>query len=114
MPDYCIELTVEVEGWEDKTIAEAERATLNILRKAAAYSGCIGWKAVSPGSLKMTFIFLEPIADLKIDQFIETCKDSGIIRIQIGEGEVYSDDHPTCVTVRDDDGVHSEESSKKV
>ena len=53
--------------------------------------------------------------DHKLDQFIEACKDSEIIRIQIEEDEVYySDDHPMCVAVRDDDGVHSKESSKKV
>ena len=110
MPDYCIELTMEVVGWGDKTIDEAETATLNILRKAA-YSGGIGLKAVNPGSLRMTFIFLEPIADIQIDRLIEACKDSGIIRIQIEEEEVYyNSDHPTCVAVRDaDDGVHSKE-----
>ena len=116
VPDYCIELKMEVIGWENKTIDEAEKATLNILRKAA-YTDGIGLKAVNPGYLRMTFIFLGPIANLKIeDQFIETCKDSGIIRIQIDEQEVYySKDHPTCVAVRDDDGdVRSQESSKKV
>ena len=39
VPDYCIELTVEVIGWEDKTIAEAEMATLNMLRKTSYYGG---------------------------------------------------------------------------
>ena len=31
VPDYCIELTMEVEGWEDKTIEEVELAIENIL-----------------------------------------------------------------------------------
>ena len=110
LPDYCIELTMEVVGWEDKTIEEAETATLNELRRAT-YSGGIGLKAVNPGSLRMTFILLEPIANVQIDQLIEACKDSGIIRIQIEDKDVYySDDHRTCVAVRDaDDGVHSKE-----
>ena len=32
VPDYCIELTLEVKGWEDKTIKDAERAAMNILQ----------------------------------------------------------------------------------
>ena len=114
VPDYCIELTVEVKGWEYKTIAEAENATLNILRKAA-YSGGIGLKAVTPGSLYVTFIFLEPTMGLKIDQFIEACKNSGVIRIQIEEEEVYGNDHPTYMCVRDDDdGAPNRDSNKEV
>ena len=96
---------MEVVDWEDKTIDEAETATLNKLRKVA-YCGGIGLKAVNPGSLRMTFILLEPIADVQIDQLIEACKDSGIIRIQIDEEQIYySSDYPTCVAGRDaDDG----------
>ena len=60
LPDYCIELTLEVVGWEDKTIEEAETATL----RKATYSGGIGLKAVN---LRMTFILLEPIANVQID-----------------------------------------------
>ena len=30
VPDYCMELTVEVEGWEDKTIEQAEKTVVNI------------------------------------------------------------------------------------
>ena len=86
IPDYCIELTIEVDNWESKTINEAEVATLNILRKAA-YSGGIEWKAVTPGSTKMIFIFLEPTANIniKVDGFAEICKDNRVIIIQIEE-----------------------------
>ena len=93
VPDYCIELKMEVDGWEGKTIFEAEKATLNILRKAT-YCGGIGWKAVNPGSTRMVFVFLEPTADISIDGFIESCKDSGVISIQIDEKEVYKNNLP--------------------
>ena len=61
VPDYCIELTLEVKGWEDKTIEDAERAAMNILRPAGYYSQTIGWKKVITGSLKLTFILTQPI-----------------------------------------------------
>ena len=91
VPDYCMQLTVEVIGWENKTIGEAEMATLNILRKAT-YNGGIGMKAVSPGSTKLVFIFLEPSTDINTDRFSEACKDSGVISIKIHEEEVYKND----------------------
>ena len=99
IPDYCIELTIEVDNWEGKTIDEAEAATLNILRKAA-YGGGIGWKAVNPGSTKMIFIFLEPTANIntKVDGFAEICKDNGVVTIQIEEEGVYSNDYPTAIS----------------
>ena len=34
VPDYCVELTMEVEGWEDKTIQEVEDRAVNIVRRA--------------------------------------------------------------------------------
>ena len=63
VPDYCMELTMEVEGWEDKTIQEVEDRAVNIVRRAA-YSGSphvrLGWKGVFPGSINVTFILMEP------------------------------------------------------
>ena len=62
VPDYCMELAMEVEGWEDKTIQEVEDRAVNIVRRAA-YSGSphirLGWKGVFPGSINVTFILLE-------------------------------------------------------
>ena len=64
VPEYCMELTMEVEGWEDKTIQEVENRAVNIVRRAA-YSGSpqvsLGWKGVSPGSIKVTLILMESI-----------------------------------------------------
>ena len=107
VPDYCcIELMMEVDGWEDKTLAEAEMATMNILRKAA-YSGGIRIKAVNPGSTIMVFIFLEPTTNINIDGFIEACKDSGVICIQIDEEEVYKSDM-ICDSVSSQDSMKFE------
>ena len=106
VPDYCIELTMEVVGWENKTVDEAEVATLNILRKAA-YSGRIGMKAVIPGSTKMVFIFLEPTTNINIDGFIEACKESGVICIRIDEEEVYKSD-TICDSVSNQDSMKFE------
>jgi hypothetical protein len=64
VPDYCMELTMEVEGWEDKTIQEVEDRAVNIVRRTA-YSGSshirLGWKGVFPGSINVTFILLESV-----------------------------------------------------
>ena len=65
VPDYCMELTMEVEGWEDKTIQEVEDRAVNIVRRAA-YSGSphirLGWKGVFPGSINVAFILLESLS----------------------------------------------------
>jgi hypothetical protein len=64
VPDHCMELTMEVEGWEDKTIQEVEDRAVNIVRRAA-YSGCphvrLGWKGVFPGSINVTFFLMESV-----------------------------------------------------
>ena len=65
VPDYCMELTMEVEGWEDKTIREIENRAVNMVRRVA-YGGSpqnikLGWKGVFPGSTKATFILMVPI-----------------------------------------------------
>ena len=51
VPDYCVELTMEVEGWEDKTIKEAEQAVRNTTR-CTVYGQHVplGWKEVEPES----------------------------------------------------------------
>ena len=64
VPDYCMELTMEVEGWEDKAIQDVENRAVNIVRRAV-YSGSthvsLGWKGVFPGSIKLMFILTESI-----------------------------------------------------
>ena len=95
VPDYCIELTLEVKGWEDKTIEDAERAAVNILQPAGYCSQTIGWKKVITGSLKLTFILTQSIsldAHLK-EKVLAASKDYGVMDIKIdGEAmltEVY-------------------------
>jgi hypothetical protein len=64
VPDYCMELTMEVEGWEDKTIQEVEDRAVNIVRRAA-YSGSphvrLSWKGAFPGSINVVFILMESV-----------------------------------------------------
>ena len=64
VPNYCMEITMEVEGWEDKTIQEVENRAVNIVRRAL-YSGSphvsLGWKGVFPGSIKLMFILTESV-----------------------------------------------------
>ena len=88
VPDYCIELTMEVEGWEDKTIQEVEDRAVNIVRRAA-YRGSphvrLGWKGVFPGSINVTFILLV------IPE--KSFKDSGVVSIHIDGDTIYSKDH---------------------
>ena len=64
VPDYCMELTMEVEGWEDKSIREIEDRAMNMVRRVA-YGGPqnikLGLKGVFPGSIKVTFILIVPV-----------------------------------------------------
>ena len=82
VPDYCMELTMEVEGWEHKTIQEVENTAVNIVRRAA-YSGSpqvsLGWKAVNPGSIKVTFILMESVKLIPERIF----EDGGVISVQL-------------------------------
>ena len=95
VPEYCIELTMEVKGWEDKTIEEAEKAVGNII----SYGSCgqnvhLGWKGVEPGSMKLTFILLEPIKitpDVSLDAICG--KYTGVMNIKLDGDILYMGDH---------------------
>ena len=85
VPDYCMELTMEVEGWEDKTILEVENRAVNIVRRAT-YSGSphvsLGWKGVFPGSIKLTFILMEYVKLIS-----EKLLENGILSVQV-DGDI--------------------------
>ena len=89
VPDYCMELTVVVKGWEDKTIQEVENRAVNIVRRAT-YSGSqhvsLGWKAVNPGSIKVTFIPMETVK-LILENLFE---ENGVISIQVDGENVHN------------------------
>ena len=91
VPDYCMELIMKVEGWEDKTIQEAENCAINIIPPAANGGRTVrlGWKVVNPGSIKLTFILIE---SLKVDRgkLLEMCKDRAVKHVQIDGEHVYS------------------------
>ena len=91
VPDYCMELTMEIEGWEDKTIQEVEKRAVNIVRRAASSSSpqvSLGWKGVSPGSIILTFILMEPI-ELTLTKLL---KESGIVSILVDGENVFHQD----------------------
>ena len=87
VPDYCMELTMEVEGWEDKTIQEVENRAVNIVRRAA-YSGSphvsLGWKGVMPGSIKVMFILMESVMIIPEKLF----EDSGVVSVHVN-GDIF-------------------------
>ena len=81
VPDYCMELTVEVEGWEDKTIEQAEKTVVNIMRRATYGQNVrLGWKGVITGSLKLTFILIESIK-IGADSIAEAFKKNGVMSV---------------------------------
>ena len=88
VPDYCIELTMVVEGWEDNTIQEVEYRAVNIVRQAAYSSPHIslGWKGVNPGSINLTFILMESV------KFIpqKLLEDNGVVSVQVDGGRHHS------------------------
>ena len=93
VPDYCMELTMEVEGWEDKTIEEVENRTINIMRRAI-YGGQtvrLGWKGVNTGSVKVTFILMESIK-LNREKVAELCEDNGVVSIIVDGVNLSSED----------------------
>ena len=87
VPDYCMELTTEVEGWEDKTIQEVENSAVNIVRQAV-YNGSphvsLGWKGVCPGSIKLKFILTKSVK-LIPEKLLE---EGGVVSVQI-DGDSY-------------------------
>ena len=89
VPDYCMELTMEVEGWEDKTIQEVENRAVNIVRQATQ-SSCphlsLGWKGVNPGSIKVTFILMESI-NLIQEKILH---DNEVVSVQLDGDKVHS------------------------
>ena len=92
VPDYCMELTMEVEGWEDKTIQEVENRAVNIVRRATCSGSphvSLGWKAVIPGSIKMMFILMESVK-LNPEKLSE---DNGVISIQIDGDIIHGKDY---------------------
>ena len=100
VPDYCMELTMEVEGWEDKTILEVETSVMNIMRRAA-YKTLLGWKRVNPGSIKVTFILLDYIN--RPEWLTIICKDYGIIGIQIDQDISYTKDRTKVILISSND-----------
>jgi hypothetical protein len=95
VPDYYLELTMITEGWEDKTILEAERSVVNILKRTT-YSGqniLLRWKAVSPGSIKLVFVLMTSIvsATYSSEELIhEVCQGNGVTKICI-DGCLFHD-----------------------
>ena len=99
VPDYCMELTVEVEGWEDKTIEQAEKTVVNIMQRATYGQNVrLGWKGVITGSLKLTFILIESIK-IGADSIAEAFKKNGVVSVQV-DGEVIYRDEDTELKVR--------------
>ena len=91
VPEHCIELTMKVEGWEDKTIEEAENCTINIIQPATngGQTAHLGWKAVNPGCITLTFILIESVQVDK-QKLFETCKDRVKV-IKIDGNYMYND-----------------------
>ena len=92
VPEYCMELTMKVEGWKDKTIEEVEKRVANIVRRAAYGGGphiSLGWKGVIPGSIKVTFILIESVK-LIPEKLLE---DNGAVSVQVDGEKFYSKDY---------------------
>ena len=91
VPEYCIELIMKVEGWEDKTIEEAENCIINIIQPATngGQTVYLGWKAVNPGRIMPTFILIESV-QVDRQKLFEMCKDRVEV-IKIDGNYMYND-----------------------
>jgi hypothetical protein len=94
VPDYYLELTMITEGWEDKTILDAERSAVNILKRTmySSQNIQIGWKAFNPGSIKLVFVLIK--SDISatyhsLDKVHEVCQESGVTKMCIDDCEIY-------------------------
>ena len=88
VPDYYIELTVITEGWEDKTILDAEKSVINILTRITynSQSNPIRWKAISPGSIKLVFVLMTSVhVSCSSEKFHEICQENGITKMCIDD-----------------------------
>ena len=94
VPDYCIELTIKAEGWEEKTIEEAEKIVMNIIYKAAYRRQDIqlGLKRADPGCIELTFVLME-FVKIHSEKLPSCCKDTGAANIQVDGETVYSKCH---------------------
>ena len=94
VPDYCIELTIKAEGWEEKTIEEAEKIVMNIIYKAAYRRQDIqlGLKRADPGCIELTFVLME-FVKIHSEKLPSCCKDTGAVNIQVDGETVYSKCH---------------------
>ena len=97
VPDYCMELTMEVEGWEDKTIQEVENRVMNIVRRNANGSPnvSLGWKGVMPGSIELKFILMESVKLIPE----KLLKEIGVLSI-IVDGDIFYSKDDTTVNYR--------------
>ena len=91
VPDYCMELTMEVEGWENKTIQEVENRSVNIVRRASYGSPhvSLGWKGVMPGSIKVMFILMESLKLISK----KLLNDKGIISVHVDGDILHNNDY---------------------
>ena len=88
IPDYYIELTMITEGWEDKTILDAEKSVINILMRLtySSQNNPIRWKAINPGSIKLVFVLAMSIhVSCSSEKFHEICQENRIVNMCIDD-----------------------------
>ena len=97
VPDYCMELTMEVEGWEDKTIQEVENRAVNIVRQAIHGNPHVSlrWKGVNPGSIKVMFI-LRILESIKLNPE-KILKEDGVASVQVDGDTFYRKDNTKVI-----------------
>ena len=84
-------MTIITEGWEDKTILDAEKSAVNIIKRTT-YSGQnipIRWKAVSPGSIKLVFVLMTYVG-LGTEKLHKVCQESGVTKMCIDDCVFYN------------------------
>ena len=99
VPDYCIELTLKVKGWEDKTIEEVEQIVVNMIfvppSTNISQKVCLGLKNVGTGCIRLTFILMESTGE----NLPKVCKENGVISIHI-DGTILYKKECTSMKVR--------------
>ena len=104
LPDYYVEVRIKVNGWQEKTILDAEKSIHNLFVRHTYQSSAIGvhtWQSVNPGCIELVLVLLEhiDINTVAKKELFDEYRANGVTSIIINQTTVYSEDEAASVKV---------------
>ena len=93
LPDFYMELHIKVQGWQEKTINEAEKSVHTLLLRAGYQDlKSVGPQCVKQGCIELTYALLESIDAhaLSNKELFDIYETYGIISISVNHDTVYN------------------------